>query len=1299
MDKIKFRCPGCGKAVNAPMAMAGKSAKHPSCGATITVPVPAPSATVQQAGAAQPAVPTRLSEVEDEGSSGPVVAEAVEEHKPDVAVLTEKERHLFAAFRSAVREYERIEQAERKRHIEFEQAKRAEMSRICAEAQRLFDNVASVEARAGEPFLVRWGWAPNRDSVPPGPVHGTSGAEFSRALTTCARRAQDQLLGVRSLPTVITVICGCAFVVFLVMFASRAGFALSVWVSIVAAALGSGLALYAGHRMCRAFYRTVRTAEAIRERWREGAQAYCEGEIDKSSEQARSILARQLDSWRQSLSRMQRAERAIVLEGDEIAPPWSAPAWTQWKPSDKKALAVRLGNYLLRAELSSGDYAGLSVPAIVPFPGDRCVMLTADSSLSMSAKRRYDVHLTSVGKNLHRVMEVIQTIERADERAENPDPDNGMPLPPFSRTGNLELDLMTNAPYLVRQYMSQHAAERLRDRLVRAGARVSLQPSQGTREQPDPLQLPAARSAAVQVMRSIATQLFAALPPGKVQFTFVDPVGLGESFAQFMDMKKYDDDLVTHRVWTEPRQIEQQLADLTQHMEDVIQMYLRNRYPTIEDYNQRAREIAEPYRVLMVADFPANFSEEAARRLVSIATNGPRCGVFAVIGVDTGRKLPYDFSLTSLERASTALTWRENGFVWQDSEHEYCGLQPDTPPDTKLLSHVIHEIGVRSKDAKQVRVPFQFVAIPEDRWWAYSARAGITIPLGKSGATDQHRLEFGAGTALHALICGKTGSGKTTLLHVLITNLALAYSPDELDLYLIDFKKGVEFKRYAAFELPHARVIAIETEREFGLSVLQGLNDELKRRGDLFRQAEVQNIAAYREKFPRKRCPRIILIVDEFQEFFVTDDQISHEAALVLDRLVRQGRAFGVHVILGTQTLAGAYSLARSTIDQMAIRIALQCSDADSRLILSDENSAARLLTRPGDAIYNNANGLIEGNLPFQVTWLADEESENYLCRIGEYAAKRGWKPRRPQIVFEGNAPASVEKNTPLDTLLSDPQWPELPKAVQGWIGEPIAIKDPTAAVFRRQTASNLVMVGQNEEAALGMMVTMAFSLAAQHDPRTDSTRARFYGIDLTPVDRACSGKLKEGLAKLPHWAQVGGRRELDSIIREVAGHVKDRMEDADMTPKAAVYLFLYGLQRARDLRQDDAGGYYDDNGEEPAPGLPEQFQTILRDGPEVGVHTVVWCDNWNNLDRTLARGVLREFDMRVAFQMSADDSSNLLDTPLASRLGHHRALFVTDEEGRIEKFRPYAWSDVWLERASRRLRAKPGTKGATAAQ
>ena len=109
---------------------------------------------------------------------------------------------------------------------------------------------------------------------------------------------------------------------------------------------------------------------------------------------------------------------------------------------------------------------------------------------------------------------------------------------------------------------------------------------------------------------------------------------------------------------------------------------------------------------------------------------------------------------------------------------------------------------------------------------------------------------------------------------------------------------------------------------------------------------------------------------------------------MLLDRLVRQGRAFGVHVILGSQTLGGAYSLARSTIDQMAVRIALQCSEADAHLILSKENSEARLLSRPGEAIYNAANGLLEGNNLFQIVWITDERRDAYLAAIRELAER-----------------------------------------------------------------------------------------------------------------------------------------------------------------------------------------------------------------------------------------------------------------------------------------------------------------------
>src|SRR6185436_14173863 len=102
----------------------------------------------------------------------------------------------------------------------------------------------------------------------------------------------------------------------------------------------------------------------------------------------------------------------------------------------------------------------------------------------------------------------------------------------------------------------------------------------------------------------------------------------------------------------------------------------------------------------------------------------------------------------------------------------------------------------------------------------------------------------------------------------LITNISLRYSPDEVELYLVDFKKGVEFKTYATHCLPHARVVAIESDREFGLSVLERLDAELKFRADRFRDLGVQDIAGYRQALPAEPLPRIMLIIDEFQELF-----------------------------------------------------------------------------------------------------------------------------------------------------------------------------------------------------------------------------------------------------------------------------------------------------------------------------------------------------------------------------------------------------------------------------------------------
>jgi len=118
----------------------------------------------------------------------------------------------------------------------------------------------------------------------------------------------------------------------------------------------------------------------------------------------------------------------------------------------------------------------------------------------------------------------------------------------------------------------------------------------------------------------------------------------------------------------------------------------------------------------------------------------------------------------------------------------------------------VKRVGDESKDARRVEVSFERV-VPK-KLWQQDSRGGLDVPLGRAGATKLQHMRLGKGTSQHVLMAGKTGSGKSTLMHILVTNLALHYSPDELEFYLIDFKKGVEFKTYAANRLPHARVIS-----------------------------------------------------------------------------------------------------------------------------------------------------------------------------------------------------------------------------------------------------------------------------------------------------------------------------------------------------------------------------------------------------------------------------------------------------------------------------------------------------------
>ena len=181
----------------------------------------------------------------------------------------------------------------------------------------------------------------------------------------------------------------------------------------------------------------------------------------------------------------------------------------------------------------------------------------------------------------------------------------------------------------------------------------------------------------------------------------------------------------------------------------------------------------------------------------------------------------------------------------------------------------------------------------------------------------------------HMLVAGTTGSGKTETIITFLIGLCMNYSPDDLNLLLIDMKGGA-FTKWLG-DLPHVvgKITDIDGD-EYGMGLeymfrrfLYAMNAEITRRKRLFRDQDVDNIDDYirlyhEEKRRRKASgrnlygkieplPHLVLVVDEFTELKRFSSQSSDVDFMAeITTIARVGRSLGFHIILISQNIEGA---------------------------------------------------------------------------------------------------------------------------------------------------------------------------------------------------------------------------------------------------------------------------------------------------------------------------------------------------------------------------------------------------------
>lgn len=177
-----------------------------------------------------------------------------------------------------------------------------------------------------------------------------------------------------------------------------------------------------------------------------------------------------------------------------------------------------------------------------------------------------------------------------------------------------------------------------------------------------------------------------------------------------------------------------------------------------------------------------------------------------------------------------------------------------------------------------------------------------------------------------AYIMGAAGSGKSTLLHTIISGLLMNYHPDEVELWLLDFKM-LEFKRYVKNRPPHVKYLLLEKSEDLVFDILDQLTNILSEREYVFAQHGWSKLA---DVPPSENIPAIFVIIDEFAQMSqilkeTKGNGYGSDYTIVLENLLAKGRALGMKFIFASQTYTtGISGLTETACKQIQMRFAMK---------------------------------------------------------------------------------------------------------------------------------------------------------------------------------------------------------------------------------------------------------------------------------------------------------------------------------------------------------------------------------------
>ncbi|GAA9312576.1 FtsK/SpoIIIE domain-containing protein [Helicobacter pylori] len=485
-----------------------------------------------------------------------------------------------------------------------------------------------------------------------------------------------------------------------------------------------------------------------------------------------------------------------------------------------------------------------------------------------------------------------------------------------------------------------------------------------------------------QFLREMLMRLLSSAPLVQLEVILVDALSLGSIFNLARRLlNKNNDFIYQQRILTESKEIEEVLKHLYEYLKVNLQEKLAG-YKDFADYNEKAQDPL-PLKALFLSGVDS-LSKDALYYLEKIMRFGSKNGVLSFVNLESEKN---NKSAEDLKRYAEFFKDRTS---FERLKYLSVEVINDHGIQSKHMQDFADKIKAYYEKKKAVKRELKDLQ-KDEKFWTESSQFKVSVPVGWDINHKEVCFEIGEAQN-HTLICGCSGSGKSNFLHVLIQNLAFYYAPNEVQLFLLDYKEGVEFNAYAKERiLEHARLVSVASSVGYGMSFLSWLCKEMQKRADRFKQFNVKDLSDYRK---HEKMPRLIVVIDEFQVLFSDKStQVKGSVERSLNTLLKKGRSYGVHLVLATQTMHDG-KIDSSIKAQIANRIALPMDADDSTKILDDD--VACEIQKP-EAIFNNNGGHQKYHTKMSIP-KAPDDFKSFLTKIHAEFNQRNLAPIERKI-------------------------------------------------------------------------------------------------------------------------------------------------------------------------------------------------------------------------------------------------------------------------------------------------------------